>query len=331
MVVIFVVLLAAVGQLFLSDALRGRDSELARLNVRITALADMLAMQTATSEQLSADLALRTASLKTGAGPGKRNSAEPLSSSRNNFNSSTSKLDQQASELATLMQTRQQLSAELEALQALQDELTAQLQQMNAENATVNEQLRKQGEMNLKAAAEVARLNQQLAQLQQQLTQLHHALDISRDELELKQHEIDQLGTRLNLALADKTAELQRYRSEFFGQLRTSLADYPGVHIEGDRFVLPAAILFESASDELGPQGRRQIAALAASLHDIAARIPAGIPWLLRIDGHTDKQPIQTGRFPSNWETIQRARNHHCTYPDQGRYCTDPSCCHRLC
>ena len=34
----------------------------------------------------------------------------------------------------------------------------------------------------------------------------------------------------------------------------------------------------------------------------IASDIPDDIQWVLRIDGHTDKRPINTSQFPSNWE-----------------------------
>jgi chemotaxis protein MotB len=30
--------------------------------------------------------------------------------------------------------------------------------------------------------------------------------------------------------------------------------------------------------------------------------IPADLDWVLRIDGHTDRRPIFTAQFPSNWE-----------------------------
>ena len=31
-------------------------------------------------------------------------------------------------------------------------------------------------------------------------------------------------------------------------------------------------------------------------------QIPTELPWILQVDGHTDSRPIQTARFPSNWE-----------------------------
>jgi chemotaxis protein MotB len=41
---------------------------------------------------------------------------------------------------------------------------------------------------------------------------------------------------------------------------------------------------------------------LANALKDIAAKIPADIDWVLQVQGHTDRQPISTPQFPSNWE-----------------------------
>ena len=34
----------------------------------------------------------------------------------------------------------------------------------------------------------------------------------------------------------------------------------------------------------------------------IAAEIPSDLPWILHINGHTDRRPISTPEFPSNWE-----------------------------
>ena len=44
-----------------------------------------------------------------------------------------------------------------------------------------------------------------------------------------------------------------------------------------------------------------QIKALALTLKQIAAEIPHDLNWVLRVDGHADKQPIRTG-YASNWE-----------------------------
>jgi chemotaxis protein MotB len=38
------------------------------------------------------------------------------------------------------------------------------------------------------------------------------------------------------------------------------------------------------------------------ALKDIGTRIPQEIDWVLRIDGHTDKVPISSVRYASNWD-----------------------------
>jgi chemotaxis protein MotB len=80
------------------------------------------------------------------------------------------------------------------------------------------------------------------------------------------------------------------------------LGDDPNIRVVGDRFVLQSELLFASGSAELGQEGRRQLAKLAGTLREIAARIPPDIDWILRVDGHTDRIPIHTERFASNWE-----------------------------
>ena len=120
--------------------------------------------------------------------------------------------------------------------------------------------------------------------------------------MEEKNVQIANLGQRLNVALADKVGELSRYRSEFFGRLRESLLGRSAVRIEGDRFVIQTGVLFGSGSSTLDPAGVTQLNDLATLLLDISQDIPTDIRWVLRIDGHTDKRPINTLQFPSNWE-----------------------------
>ena len=57
-----------------------------------------------------------------------------------------------------------------------------------------------------------------------------------------------------------------------------------------------------SASAQLEPGGREDLAKLAQSLREISAEIPEDVPWVLQINGHTDRRPIATFEFPSNWE-----------------------------
>ena len=149
---------------------------------------------------------------------------------------------------------------------------------------------------------QIAVLNQQITALRMQLARIENALEISERESEEQQVAIASLGQRLNEALAAKVEELAAYRSEFFGRLRQVLGDRRDFTIIGDRFVFQSEVLFGTGSDELGEEGHERLAAFAGVLRDVMVRIPTDLPWILQVDGHTDRRPIHTVRFPSNWE-----------------------------
>jgi chemotaxis protein MotB len=52
----------------------------------------------------------------------------------------------------------------------------------------------------------------------------------------------------------------------------------------------------------LRTEARPELDKLASALLDLERQIPTDIPWVLRVDGHTDTRPIATAQFPSNWE-----------------------------
>jgi len=149
---------------------------------------------------------------------------------------------------------------------------------------------------------QIDKLVQELAELRVQITELNGLLENSEGQTQAQQVEIADLGRRLNLALASKVRELARYRSEFLGRLREALGDRADVRVVGDRFVFQSEVLFATGEAELEAPGRDQLLRLAESLKEIGATIPDDIDWVLRVDGHTDERPIQTPRFPSNWE-----------------------------
>jgi chemotaxis protein MotB len=152
------------------------------------------------------------------------------------------------------------------------------------------------------ARAQIALLNQQIDALKQQLSSLSTALDLTQQQGHDKDTQISNLVQKLNTALASKVEELQQYRSDFFGKLRSVLANRPGIQIVGDRFVFQSEVLFPVGSAELTPAGVAEITALAVTIKDIAAEIPKDVHWIMRIDGHTDPQPVKGGAYASNWE-----------------------------
>ena len=152
------------------------------------------------------------------------------------------------------------------------------------------------------ARAEVALLSQKIKELGEQLAEIGSALRISELEREEQKEQIEDLGRRLNIELARKVNDLERYRSEFFGRLRAIVANNPMIKVEGDRFLLQAELLFPSGNADLTDQGKSELQELANVLNEIIPTIPGDLQWILRVDGHTDKVPISSQRFPSNWE-----------------------------
>ena len=134
------------------------------------------------------------------------------------------------------------------------------------------------------------------------MSKIAAALDVSDAKVKEQQGQIVELGKKLNLALATKVEELARYRSEFFGKLREILGDRQDIRVVGDRFVFQAEVLFAPGKAELAPAAKQQLAPVFAALKDISAKIPSGLNWVLRIDGHTDNRPIHSAEFASNWE-----------------------------
>jgi chemotaxis protein MotB len=266
MVIIFILLVFTAGQFYLSDALSGRDQALKKLQRQIDDLADLLALERRSNEELRHDAAASAARLK-----------------------------------ATLAE-RDRLKAQLADLTAQQAATQQQIAAGVARAAAAEEALAKQKQISSDALAEVAALNQQIAALRDQLSQIAAALDASKAKVKQQQAQIVDLGKRLNLALANKVQELTRYRSEFFGRLRQILGNRPDIRIVGDRFVFQSEVLFAPGSAELTDQAKQELDQVFTALKEIAAQIPPNLKWILQVDGFTDRRPIHTAQFPSNWE-----------------------------
>jgi chemotaxis protein MotB len=182
------------------------------------------------------------------------------------------------------------------------EEREIRLEELVRSAASLETALDEEGQAREAALAEVELLTRQINALSVQLAELDQILDAREREVVEQSAMIADLGARLNQALAAEVEELSRFRSDFFGRLRQVLGDRDEVRIVGDRFVFQSEVLFGSGEAEIGAEGRRQLAQLAATLTDLADEIPDELPWVLQVDGHTDRRPISTARFPSNWE-----------------------------
>lgn len=204
--------------------------------------------------------------------------------------------------IASLSATLSGVEAERDQLQSDLAGLGAGIGEYDATIAGLEAELSEERELSSEAQAQVALLNQQLAALRQQIGALEAALEASELRDTESRTQIADLGRRLNLALAQRVQDLSRYRSDFFGRLREILEGRSDVQVVGDRFVFQSEVLFDAGQAVISVEGQEQISGLAAAILELEDEIPADIPWVLRIDGHTDRRPISTPQFPSNWE-----------------------------
>src|ERR1700758_251568 len=167
----------------------------------------------------------------------------------------------------------------------------------------LNKALESEKQVSSRALAQIEVLNQQISALRRQLAALEEALQASEKRDQESQSRIADLGQRLNVALAQRVQELSRYRSEFFGRLRTILGNRPDIRIVGDRFVFQSEVFFDTGRATLDkPEGLAELDGLATALLELEKKIPGEIAWVLRVDGHTDVRPINSPQFKNNWE-----------------------------
>lgn len=243
-------------------------------------------------------------------------------------------LDALRNQLAQALAARVAAEADADNLMSLAEQRATLL-------AVANESLSKEQAASAESQRQTALLNQQVAALRSQLGNLQALLDDAQARDAAANVQLQSLGSELNIALArvaseerkrreleeaervrleaererleaernqlqSQTQDLQKYRSEFFGRLRDVLGSQEGIRIDGDRFVFSSEVLFAPASATLSHEGEEEIGKVAEILQKVTDEIPPEINWVIRVDGHTDNQPLSGfGEFADNWELSQ--------------------------
>ncbi|SMO51901.1 peptidoglycan -binding protein [Paracoccus laeviglucosivorans] len=193
--------------------------------------------------------------------------------------------------------------------------------------ALAQQKLSQQQALSTEEQRRVALLNEQVAGLNDQLGRLQVVLQSTGDDKRAADLKVEDLGRQLNVALvraADEerqrrtleeeartkaeaeARDLARYRSEFFGRISQILQGREGIRVVGDRFVFSSEVLFPTGEATLSTEGQAQIARVTETLKQISAEIPPEIDWIIRVDGHTDSQPLSgQGRYRDNRELSQ--------------------------
>jgi len=186
------------------------------------------------------------------------------------------------------------------------ESLTSKIASLEKENQQLIESTDKEIlEAQLKTSStleQVAFLTNEIEVLKNEINILNSALEASEQDVLTKELKIEVLGERLNKALTSKVFELQKYRSEFFGRLKSILGDRQDIKVVGDRFIFESELLFDSGSASLQLEGKEKLKQIGLTLKETTMNIPDDIDWIIQVEGHTDKNPINTPQFPSNWE-----------------------------
>ncbi|MEM7197300.1 MAG: peptidoglycan -binding protein [Pseudomonadota bacterium] len=271
----------------LQDTLTRLHAEVATLTETQTRLQD-------TNTTLQSELGARTQALQDTQIQA-QNLAQELQAARTQITVDSDTISLQLEQL-------QQLRADITDLQQLRTSLQDELDEAQSLRNDFEQQSAEDRRRFIQATANAARLDTQLQALQEELATLSAQLDAAEVRDIEQKTQISLLGQQLNRALASKVQELAKYRSEFFGRLRSILGNRDDIKVVGDRFVFQSEVLFASGTATLGTGGTEELQELARALLELAQEIPEEINWVLQIEGHTDHQPISTAQFPSNWE-----------------------------
>lgn len=163
------------------------------------------------------------------------------------------------------------MEANYQAAVETNDQLLADLKSQNSQNKALD--------------AQNSDLTRQKSNLESDVNALE--TDVQRKERALRELQARQ-------ARADQRVQEYRDLVSRFADLID--AGTLSVKVIDGRMVvqLPTDILFPSGSAELSADGQKQLAEVGAVL--------ATMPRTYQVEGHTDSDPINTARFPSNWE-----------------------------
>ena len=230
-----------------------------------------------------------------------RNELENLAASNTELTNELQQVDVSMDELIADYEAK---VAELQSQGTdLQDQVASLTTQLN--QAKLDKQ--KTAELEQERRELQAQMTAQRAELAEQTNKLNAALDAAEAAAHEKDIQYVEMSERLNKALADKVAELNdvaQYQSEFYRAIKDALGDERFVQPDGDRFIIASDILFSSGSYTLSPEGKNQLRLIANVIKDLENVIPTNINWIIRVDGHTDRQQVMSGTraFKNNME-----------------------------
>tara|TARA_B100000989_G_scaffold238099_1_gene185010 strand:- start:197 stop:1282 length:1086 start_codon:yes stop_codon:yes gene_type:complete len=296
-VTIFTILISTITQVYFNDQLEIKRGEISSLDDQIKSLFDEIERTNLEKNNLKSNLSILATNLS------------KLENEKKKLNESKTLIEKDLANSNYLIKIKEN---ELSKITQERTFLLTDLQEKNTKIDRINEK-------NKQFVSEINELNNNVEILKKKISYLENILKEAEINDENNKVKIENLGKRLNQALAGKVQELSEFQSIFFKEIKEAVGDRSDIIISGDRFILPSEILFQSGSDVIEPDGLNKLIKISKSLKEISLKIPKEIDWILRIDGHTDKIPINNEMFSSNWHlSSSRSINIVKFFIDQG-------------
>ena len=159
----------------------------------------------------------------------------------------------------------------------------------------------------------LAERDAQVADLRTQLLAARNDLGSTEAKLAGKDKEIAALvaaarelvagGQQLEAAnneLANELTEITGPNEAFMAALAEELGAESGARMVDGRLIFPSDVAFVAGSARLTPPARERALALGQEIAAATSVLPPDEPWVLRVDGHTDRQPVGGRTFASN-------------------------------
>ena len=271
-VTIFTVLISTITQIYFNDQLEVKRGEISNLDEEINNLIEQLG----------------------GVTKKKKEAEKKFLDLENRFEKLEAEKNQLMEEFSKNQYILKMKNKELSDLVSERGSLLEKIQKRNEKLDTLSFE-------NKKYEIDMFEMKRNIEKLNNRLNELSSLLIAAEEKDKTNKVKIENLGKKLNQALAGKLQEISKYQSEFFRKIKEALGNRDDIIVSGDRFIFPSEIFFESGSDIIQEAGREKLYEIAVSLKEISEKIPKKIDWILRIDGHTDKIPINNERFKSNW------------------------------
>ena len=271
-VTIFTVLISTITQIYFNDQLEVKRGEISNLDEEINNLIDQLG----------------------GVTKKKKEAEKKFLDLENRFEKLQAEKSQLQEDFSKNQYILKMKNKELSDLVSERGNLLEKIQKRNEKLDTLSFE-------NKKYEIDMFEMKRNIEKLNNRLNELSSLLIAAEEKDKTNKVKIENLGKKLNQALAGKLQEISKYQSEFFRKIKEALGNREDIIVSGDRFIFPSEVFFESGSDIIQEAGREKLYDIAISLKEISEKIPKKIDWILRIDGHTDKVPINNERFKSNW------------------------------